>query len=59
MALNGRVHNIDLCLAHIIAALNAGGIETRASCCGHGAQDGSIVLVDGREFVVKKFKGEN
>ena len=56
MSLNGRVHSIDLCLAHIIAALNAGGVETRASCCGHGMQDGSIVLADGRELVVRKYR---
>lgn len=56
MALNGRVHSIDLCLAHIIAALNAGGIETHASCCGHGTQDGIIVLADGWELVVRKYQ---
>jgi len=42
----------DPCLANIIKALNYGGVKTVASCCGHGVQDGSIVLSDGRELVI-------
>lgn len=55
MPLNGKVHGIDPCIHHIVAALNAGGVWTRASCCGHGGQPddhGSIVLDDGRVLVV-------
>lgn len=37
----------DPCLAPIVAALNAGGIRTIASCCGHGKNDSSIGLADG------------
>jgi hypothetical protein len=44
---------IDRCIAPIVAALQAGGINMRASCCGHGAGDGSIDLADGRRLVVK------
>jgi len=54
MPIRGRVQSIDPCIAGIVAALNAGGIETLASCCGHGRPGvyGSIVLADGRELVV-------
>lgn len=31
MPLNGRVRTIDRCISHIVAALNAGGVETVAS----------------------------
>jgi len=47
MPLNGRVHIIDFCISHIVAALNAGGLKTLTSCCGHGKQPGNIVL-DGK-----------
>jgi len=50
----GRVQGIDFCIAHIVAALNAGGIETVASCCGHGKQNGHITLADGRELIIKQ-----
>ena len=36
MPLNGRVQCIDFCIHKIVAALNAGGVRTLASCCGHG-----------------------
>jgi hypothetical protein len=58
MPLRGRVQGIDWCIHHIVAALNAGGIETVASCCGHGKQPGSIVLADGRELVIRSFVSE-
>ena len=44
MPLNGRVQCIDLCIHHIVAALNAGGVRTVASCCGHGKIPGRIDL---------------
>ena len=53
MPLGGRVQCIDKCIAHIVAALNAGGIETVASCCGHGKMNGRIDLADGRYLVIK------
>ena len=43
---------IDPCLNNIIIALNNSGIETVASCCGHGRQPGSIILKDGRELII-------
>jgi hypothetical protein len=48
MPINGKVQCIDWCIHHIVAALNAGGVETVASCCGHGKQRGRIDLKDGR-----------
>lgn len=44
---------IDRCIAPIIEALNAFGIYTASCCCGHYKQDGSILLQDGRELIVK------
>ena len=48
MPLHGRVVGIDFCIHDIVAALNASGIKTIASCCGHGKIDGRIDLEDGR-----------
>ena len=53
MASRGRVVGIDYCIADIVAALNAANIPTTASCCGHGETDGTILLEDGREIVIK------
>ena len=44
MPINGRVQCIDYCIHHIVAALNAAGIGTVASCCGHGTMHGRIDL---------------
>ena len=52
MPLKGRRQEVDLCIADIIAALNASNIITDASCCGHGTQPGTILLEDGRELIV-------
>jgi hypothetical protein len=52
MAINGRRCDIDYCIADIVACLNAGGLKTIASCCGHKKIDGSIVLEDGRELKI-------
>lgn len=48
MPLNGKVRGIDYCIHHIVAALNAGGVETVACCCGHRLAKGRIDLADGR-----------
>ena len=55
MPLNGKVQCIDECIHHIVAALNAGGVGTVASCCGHGGDPldhGRIDLEDCRVLVV-------
>jgi len=58
MPLNGRVQCIDHCISQIIAALNAGGVQTIASCCGHKRMLGEIMLRDGRELLVVKNRDE-
>lgn len=46
----------DPCIAPLVDALNTGPLRTVASCCGHGRQDPSIVLADGREIIVRRFE---
>ena len=50
MPINGRRRDIDICIADIVAALNAANLKTVASCCGHEQINASIVLEDGREL---------
>lgn len=52
MPLNGRVQCIDYCIHQIVAALNAGGVRTVASCCGHEKMPGNIRLEDGRQLII-------
>lgn len=52
MPILGRVRQIDQCISHIVAALNAGGVVTVACCCGHEKIHGVISLEDGRELVI-------
>lgn len=42
----------DPCLVPLIDALNSSGVQTVASCCGHGKRPGSIALADGRWLMV-------
>jgi len=53
MPLNGRVEGVDICIADIVAALNAANIPTDASCCGHGKMMGSVLLTDGRVLRIR------
>jgi len=54
MALRGRRQDIDICIADLVAALNAANIVTRASCCGHGGErPGDILLEDGRVLYIQ------
>ena len=49
----GRTHApVDPCIALLVQALNNGGVQTTASCCGHGHRPGIINLSDGREMIV-------
>lgn len=49
MPVNGRVVGIDFCVCDIVAALNASGIQTTMSCCGHGDLKKRIIMLkDGR-----------
>ena len=54
MPIKGRVQRIDFCIHKIVAALNAGGIQTTASCCGHGEIKGNSILEDGRTLIIQK-----
>lgn len=55
--INGRSRAIDICIADIVAALNAANLKTVASCCGHGDDSlSSILLEDGREITIKDVK---
>jgi len=38
---------IDRCIAQLVMHLNALGWRTRSSCCGHGKEDGVILLASG------------
>lgn len=44
---------IDRCIAPIVQALNDAGIHTASCCCGHGKQDGEILLHDGRVLTIR------
>lgn len=48
MPINGKVVCVDYCVSHIVAALNAGGVRTVSSCCGHGKFNGHVILEDGQ-----------
>lgn len=52
MASRNRVVGVDLCIADIVAALNAGNLDTLSSCCGHSKCPGSIGLADGRWLLI-------
>lgn len=58
MPINGRVRDIDHCIAYMVAALNAANITTIASCCGHGHRPGTIILEDGRWLFIAKDRAE-
>lgn len=49
-----RVRPIDRCIADLVRALDAGGVDMLGSCCGHGKQSGEILLSDGRVLNVKR-----
>ena len=53
MPIGGRLQDIDLCIATLVAALNASSLVTVASCCGHGTMPGRISLEDGTEIEVR------
>lgn len=59
MPIKRRVEYIDLCIADIVAALNAANITTEASCCGHNKiKDGDIRLLDGRILKIIYLTGD-
>ena len=44
--------DIDRCLVPLVKVLNAGGLETAASCCGHGYVPPSVILADDTWLVI-------
>lgn len=45
---------LDACIAGLVLALNAGGLYTTESCCGHGGTvEAFIALADGRRLVIQ------
>jgi hypothetical protein len=47
------IKQIDSCIAPIVDALQKANINMLGSCCGHNKEDGSILLADGREIIIK------
>jgi len=45
---------VDTCIAPLIQALNDGGFQTIASCCGHGIRPRIITLTVKKLLVLKK-----
>ena len=41
-------------IADLVLALNNAGIQTVASCSGHGERPGNIALSDGRELIIAR-----
>lgn len=48
-----ELKGVDSCIADLVEALNAAGIYTANSCCGHGERPGGIILHDGRVLTVQ------
>ena len=44
---------VDSCLVDIVEALNASGVLTCSSCCGHSHGPGDITLQDGRVILIE------
>lgn len=42
----------DPCIEPLVRVLNTGGLQTIASCCGHGKRPGKIAMADGRELFI-------
>jgi hypothetical protein len=52
--INGGFVEVDAEIAAFVAALNSCGLETVASCSGHGFRPGNIALRDGREIIIAR-----
>lgn len=47
-----RTFQIDSCIAPLVKALQEGGVDMLASCCGHEGAPGRIDLVNGRTLLI-------
>lgn len=54
LELGGRPTEVDAEIAPLVQALNDAGLETVASCSGHGKRPGNIALRDGRELIIAR-----
>lgn len=50
--IEGVRKHIDKCIVSIVEAVNDAGLNSIASCCGHGKQMGNIALKDGRGILI-------
>ena len=50
-----EVVEVDACIRPLVEALNAGGFRTIACCCGHGKGEGSILLANSQELVIREY----
>ena len=48
-----KVIYVDFCIAPFVVALNTAGLQTAASCCGHGKMPGNILLEDGTSIIIE------
>lgn len=58
LEIGGQPVEVDIEIAPIVAALNAAGVPTRASCSGHGKRPANIALRDGREIIIARDHAE-
>jgi hypothetical protein len=54
LTIKGKSVDVDACIADLVQVLNNAGIETVASCCGHGNRPGDIALKDGWEIILAR-----
>lgn len=54
--IGGVPRDVDSCIAPLVRALNAAGMTTVASCCGHGHRPGTIALAGGYEIVLATYE---
>src|SRR5690606_21382746 len=51
---NGKVFGVDESISEFVQLLNSVGLETVASCSGHGHRPANIALKDGREIIIAR-----
>ena len=52
MPIDRKLIRVDYCIHRLVAVLNASGIDTVASCCGHGKMPGRIDLQGGSVLTI-------
>ena len=54
LLIGNREVEVDAEIAPVVLALNDAGLETVASCSGHGKMPATIALKDGREIIIAR-----